>query len=43
MSLAWELNDRITEMRAYDNLSTSYYYNGDIDNSKLYRDRVING
>ena len=43
MSLAWELNDKVTELRAYDNLSIEFYYNGDIESSKLYKDRCIKG
>jgi hypothetical protein len=43
MSLAWELNDKTTELRAYDNLSVEYYYSGDIENSKVFRERCIKG
>lgn len=30
LSLAWELNDEVAEMRSYDNLAIEYYYNGNI-------------
>ena len=43
MSLAWELEDRATEIRSYDNLSQEYYYVGNIDKAKLYHDRVFGG
>ena len=43
MSLAWELDDRTTEVRAYENLSVEYYYNGDIENSKKFHERCIRG
>ena len=30
LSLSWELQDLDSEMRSYDNLSTEYYYVGNI-------------
>ena len=30
-------------MQAYDHLAIQYYYQGDIDKSKYYNDRMIRG
>ena len=43
LSLAWERNDMVAEMRSYDNLSVEYYYVGNMDKAKLYHDRVMRG
>lgn len=43
LSLAWELQDLDAEMVSYDNLSTEYYYVGNIKKAKLYHERVFRG
>ena len=43
LSLAWELNDQLAELRNYDNLSIEYFYIGNIDKAKLYHERVFRG
>lgn len=43
MSLAWELNNRTTELKSYENLSIDYYYDDDLQKAKFYHERFIKG
>ena len=43
LSLAWERKDEKGELRSYDNLSTEYYYVGNIEKATLYHERVLRG
>lgn len=43
LQLAWLVESIEGEMNAYDNLALQYYYEGDIDKSKYYNDRMIRG
>jgi len=41
--LAWHIESLEGEMNAYDNLAIQYYYEGDLEKSKYYNDRMIRG
>lgn len=43
LQLAWLIESTEGEMNAYDNLALQYYYEGDIDKSKYYNDRMTRG
>ena len=43
LSIAWEINDQVAEMRNYNNLAVEYFYVGNIEKTKLYHDRVFRG
>ena len=43
LSIAWELGDEQGELRSYDNLSTEYYYVGNMEKATLYHERVLRG
>lgn len=43
IELAWVLNDKESELRAYDNIGIQYFYLGNRDKAKYYHERMISG
>jgi len=43
IELAWVLNDKDSELRAYDNIGIQYFYLGNRDKAKYYHERMISG
>jgi len=43
IELAWVLNDKESELRAYDNIGIQYFYLGNRDKAKYYHERMICG
>ena len=43
MKLAWELEDRVAEMRIYESLATNHFYFGDVPRCNYYLDRFMRG
>ena len=43
IELSWVLNDKESELRAYDNIGIQYFYLGNRDKARYYHDRMISG
>ena len=43
LEIAWVVNDRQHELKAYDYLGMQYYYLGELNKSKYYNDRKMRG
>jgi len=43
IELAWVMNDKESELRAYDNIGIQYFYLGNRDKAKYYHERMISG
>ncbi len=43
LQISWILKDRISELRAYDNIGIQYFYLNNKSKSKYYHQRYING
>jgi len=43
LKLAWELEDRVAELRIYESLAISHYYFGDVERCNYYLDRFTRG
>lgn len=43
IEIAWILNNKISELRAYDNIGIQYFYLGNRDKAKYYHERMLYG
>jgi tetratricopeptide (TPR) repeat protein len=43
IEIAWILNDKVSELRAYDNIGIQYFYLGNREKAKYYHERMLYG
>jgi tetratricopeptide (TPR) repeat protein len=43
IEIAWILNNKVSELRAYDNIGIQYFYLGNRDKAKYYHERMLYG
>ena len=43
LELAWEINDRNKELRAYDKIGLMYFHLGDLEKANNYHERMNGG
>ncbi len=43
IEISWVLNNKVSELRAYDNIGIQYFYLGNKDKAKYYHERMLYG